>query len=116
MDRDTFQTVVLPLLTEDSFRVIIWLKQRQMLKSEVKCDSCENEMNWTKYAKSKDGYAWKCHTKDCAKFKSTVSIRTGSFFSKSRLMLQTWVHVMYMWSERIGESKQVVKLVFLRRP
>lgn len=105
MDCDTFKTVVLPLLTEDSLPVINWLKQRRMLKSEVKCPSCDSEMNWTKYAKSNDGYAWKCQTKDCAKYKSTVSIRTGSFFSNSRLTLQTWVHAIYMWSERIGESR-----------
>ncbi len=46
---------------------------------------------------------WRCQVKDCVKYKSTQSIRLGSFFARSRISLQKWVHVMYLWSERHGE-------------
>lgn len=56
------------------------------------------------YAKTKDGYAWKCQNKHCTKYKSTITIRFGSFFTKSNLSLQSWVHAMYLWSERVSET------------
>ena len=40
-----------------------------------------------------DGVSWWCRT--C---KSRKSIREGSFFSKSRLTLQKWLILMYMWA------------------
>ena len=104
MDRDTFKTVILPLLGEDCLQVINWLKQRKLLQRELKCPTCDQQMNWTKYAKTKDGFAWKCQNKYCIKYKSTITIRYGSFFTKSNLSLQSWVHAMYLWSERCSET------------
>ena len=110
MARNIFQDVVLPLLSDNSSNVIRWMQQKKLLKSEVKCDSCAAWMNWTKYSRSKDGFIWKCQQKDCLKYKSTKSIRIGSFFARSNIALQRWIHVMYLWCERIGEraaSRQV---------
>ena len=50
MDRDTFKTVIHPLLGEDCLPVINWLKRK--LLSELKCPTCDQKMNWTKYAKT----------------------------------------------------------------
>ena len=43
---------------------------------------------------------YKTKNKLCPYFKSTFSIRKGSFCEKSRLTLQQWIHIMYCWSER----------------
>ena len=67
-----------PCLIDNSLPAINWLKQRTMLKNEVKCSSCDKEMNWTKYAKSNDG-KWKWQTKDCPKYKSTAPILLDRF-------------------------------------
>ncbi|XP_042238728.1 uncharacterized protein LOC121877180 [Homarus americanus] len=103
MPDNTFQTDVLPLLCENPLPVINWLKQHGLLKHEMHCQSCHNRMNWTKHSRSKDGFAWKCQTRYCKKYKFTATIRTGSFFSKSHVTLQKWVHAIYLWSERVGE-------------
>uniref|UniRef100_A0A0P4WJT7 ISXO2-like transposase domain-containing protein n=1 Tax=Scylla olivacea TaxID=85551 RepID=A0A0P4WJT7_SCYOL len=104
MAANTFETVVLPLLTEDPTPVITWLQQKELLRRAVQCEKCHNNMNWTKHSKCVDRVVWKCQTKGCTKYKGTTSIRTGSFFARSRLSLQKWVHIMYLWSERIGET------------
>ena len=105
MARDTFRSVVLPLLQEDPLPAINWLKQHRLLRSEANCGSCDSAMSWTKHAKCKDGYTWRCQTKGCVKYKYTTTIRTGSFFANSNLSLQTWIHALYLWSERIGEKQ-----------
>ena len=80
MARDTFRSVVLPLLQEDPLPAINWLKQHRLLRSEANCGSFDSAMSWTKHAKCKDGYTWRCQTKGCVKYKYTTTIRTGSFF------------------------------------
>ena len=104
MDRNTFLDVLLPLLREDTLPVINWLKHHNLLASEVNCADCGQKMNWAKYTKTKDGFIWKSQVKDCSKYKSTRSIRIGSFFANSNLSLQTWVHAIYLWTENIGEK------------
>lgn len=104
MAHNTFEDVILPLLCKDSIKVIRWFQQKKIIKTEFKCDSCANWMNWTKYSRSKDGFVWKCQSKECPKYKSIKSIRVGSFFARSNISLQKWLHVMYLWCERIGET------------
>ena len=76
-DRDTFKTVVLPFLTKKKFL---------------------SPINWFINT-------WKCQPKDCPKYKSTVSVRTGPVFYNSRLTLEIRVDAVYLWSECIGEAK-----------
>ena len=40
-----------------------------------------------------DGYSWWC--RNC---KTRKSIREGSFFSKSKINLQKWLLIIYMWA------------------
>ena len=40
-----------------------------------------------------DGYSWWC--RNC---KTCKSIREGSFFSKSKINLQKWLLIIYMWA------------------
>ena len=42
-----------------------------------------------------DGVAWYCHV--C---KTTKSIRHGSFFSKSKLLLQKWMLALLLWTRQ----------------
>ncbi|CAL4087952.1 unnamed protein product [Meganyctiphanes norvegica] len=87
--------------------VIRWLQQHQLLKSEMKCDSCEQFMTW-KYnhwdMKWKDKYFWKCENSKCSSVYCTKTIRAGSIFDGSRLFLKQWLLVMYKWSKNIGSS------------
>ena len=49
--------------------------------------------SWSKKSLS-DGVTW-----GCPKCKTTKSIRQGSFFSKSKLSLQTWLILIYWWAQ-----------------
>jgi len=91
----------LPLFCNDSFKVIQWLQRRQLLKSEVRCDSCYCSMRWSKNSHSNDGYDWRCQIKHCMKYKCSKSIRLGSLFANSRISLPKWFDIMYLWSERV---------------
>ncbi|CAL4124834.1 unnamed protein product [Meganyctiphanes norvegica] len=91
--------------------VIRWFQQRQLLKSEIRCDHCEHVMSWkteVEMKRFKEGFYWRCSNKSCPKNDSKKngvprkSIRPGSLFEKSRLNLKEWLHIMYKWSKNVG--------------
>ncbi len=45
-----------------------------------------------------DGVRWKCMDTTC---NTSKSIRSGSFYDKSRLTLQQWMIIMFFWAEEI---------------
>ena len=100
-----FEDIILNMLTSDSIEVINWLRGKNLLKSNVECNGCSTLMNLAKSSKMKDGYLWKCRQKNCRKFRSTKTARVGSFFEKSRLPLGKWIHLMYMWSEKMSVTQ-----------
>ncbi len=44
----------------------------------------------------KDGYKWWC--KAC---KTSKTIRTGSFFKKSKIPLRTWILLIHLWAYQL---------------
>lgn len=84
--------------------MIKWLKQIGLLRREVECEYCNQNMMWNKYVSSSDGYAWRCQVKECAKSARRVSVRKDSFFDKSKISLQDWVRSMYCWSSEMSEK------------
>ena len=102
MNENVFQDVILPLQDENATSVIRWMQENNLLRREMKCEKCNEIMNWTKFARSGDGFVWKCQNKECCAFKGTLSIRKGSFFNKSKITLQMWLHAMFLWAEGIG--------------
>ena len=83
------------LLGNDPLPTIRWFQARRLLARYLECEACGEALNWSHCAKSRtDQHAWKCQNRDCHLLKSTVSIRKGSFFARSKLSLQTWVHLM----------------------
>ena len=93
----SFQTEVLPFI-QNTELCVRELKTMGLLARSLDCLECRNPMNWTKYAKSKDGFGWKCQNPACEKYKYYVSIRTGSFFAQSNIPLTKWLHLIYLWS------------------
>ena len=59
------------------------------------CSCCNQAMKWSKDAHLSDGFRWRCNKRSC---RTQVSVRDGSFFSKSRLPLQQLVEMLYMWA------------------
>ena len=80
------------------------LKQLGLLNRDQRCPNCQEMCFWTKYSKSKDGWAWKCQTKLCQNYKNYISIRKGSFFANSNIPLPKWLHLMYLWATKASNS------------
>ena len=102
MARNHFQETIQPLLEENTSNVIAFMKEKKLLAATMLCNACQTPMNWTKYNRYRDLFAWKCQNKECIKFKLTKSVRCGSFFENSRISLQSWIHAIYLWCQRIS--------------
>ena len=74
---------------------IDFMKRRCLLAQSATCSACGTAMCWQKCSKLSDGYLWRCPRSACRK---KLSIRAGSFFSKSHLSLQTWLKLIYFWA------------------
>ena len=77
-----------------------WLAQRRLTKISVYCENCNTHFGLNSYQDAVDRYKWKC--KGCNK---RQSVRDGSFFSESRLSLQTLVCCIYGWSQNMQLSE-----------
>ena len=99
-----FNADVLPCLQNIEI-CIHKLKQLGLLNSDQRCPNCQEMCFWTKYSKSKDGWAWKCQTKLCQNYKNYISIRKGSFFANSNIPLPKWLHMMYLWATKASNKQ-----------
>ena len=75
-----FNADILPRLQNIEIR-IQKLKQLGLLNRDQRCPNCQEMCFWTKYSKSKDGWAWKAQKKSCQNYKNYISISKGSFLS-----------------------------------
>ena len=94
-----FNADVLPCLQNIEI-CIHKLKQLGLLNRDQRNPNCQEMCFWTKYSKSKDGWAWKYQTKLCQNYKNYISIRKGSFFANSNIPLPKWLHLMYLWGTK----------------
>ena len=99
-----FNADVLPCLQNIEI-CIHKLKQLELLNRNQRCPNCQEMCFWTKYSKSKDGWAWKCQTKLCQNYKNYISIRKGSFFANSNIPLPKWLHLMYLWATKASNKQ-----------
>ena len=83
------------LFGEETEVVIDFLKERGLLASEKTCQRCDTEMRFSVKASLNDKFVWRCKRKGC---KTNVSVRDGSFFTKSKLSLNKLLHCIYLWS------------------
>ena len=79
-------------LTKNVKDILKFLRDKGLLYKEIKCEGCNCEMTIIKHIMCKDSEVFRCN-----KYKSTKSIRTGSFFN-CRLKLKQILLIMYFWS------------------
>ena len=72
--------------------LIDFLQQKHLLASSMVCSRCNTAMTLRQKSDISDGSIFRCGS--C---KTTKSLRTGSFFSKSKLTLQQWLVLLYWW-------------------
>ena len=84
--------------------IIEFLKRKGLLRSDMACVYCDISMTWVKCAKINDGFRWKCMNKTCSKYKTTLSIRTGSPFNDLHSSLKDIILGVYRWSTEASEK------------
>lgn len=67
------------------------------LKGEVTCIHCCTQMQLGEKLNKKDGYRWICYNKACEFYKTTISLRNGSFFSDFKASLRDLCTIIYCW-------------------
>jgi hypothetical protein len=81
---------------QDLDRCIAWLAKRQLIANSKICANCQIPCTFQSHKHSIDGKRWHCS--QCNRF--SVTIRAGSFFSKSHLNLKNLIMLMYWWSQQ----------------
>ncbi|XP_074606421.1 uncharacterized protein LOC141859458 [Acropora palmata] len=79
------------------------------------CQQCSRRccnMELTETTQVKDGCMWRCTNKRCRMW---LSIRSGSFFEGSNIMLSSWLHLMFLWAIQISGSR-IARLTSLSKP
>ena len=95
--------------------VVVVLRRKGLLLTSMTCSSCHGLMiQRKKKSQNRDGLVWQCNRRHCAKFKSTISIRTGSFFEKFKISLKNVWFVIAYWLEDF-KCFEVVKALNLEK-
>ena len=89
--------------------LVQWLQNDGLLKRNIQCIACGSFLTLTAI-NDRDKMGWRCFTYGCDKRNHTVSVRTQSFFSGSKLTLKEQVLLVLFWSETIS-NKQVSRLL-----
>ncbi len=108
MDRQFFARVVQPLVADPDPRPTIdFLKNHGLLRRDQDCSHCGMACIWVPRISLKDSFGWRCMNKNCTHYKSYLSIRTGSFFAKSHIPLQKWLHLLFLWCNKELQGQSV---------
>ena len=87
-----------PLVYGKDYKAIISYMQRKHLCSRMNCSICGSPMEFktrTQRKGSLDGYTWRCTDSHCRTMKT---IRSGSFFEKSKVSLDKWLLLIHHWA------------------
>ena len=68
---------------------IKWLMDEKLIASKQKCERCGEEMSLVECNDRSDGFRWECRKQVKGRHhKFTLSIRKGSWFEESNLMIK----------------------------
>ena len=95
------------ICSDDRMDVINYLMSVGLLTKSRSCPTCSLEMVLGQKKQLNDGFAWHCVKSKCGS-RSYHSVREGSYFSKSKLPLDKYIHLFYLWSQDI-QSKDVAE-------
>jgi len=76
-----------------NFECMQWLAARRLIANSRMCIACVVPMPLIADADRSDGYVWRCRRCRCK-----VSVRSGSFFERGHLSMQTITAFVYLWS------------------
>ena len=80
---------------DELLKCIQWCARHRLIANSKVCPNCASPMAFKPQPDKNDGFTWRCSLARCRK---RVSIREGSFFSKSHLPLWKVVRFLYLWT------------------
>ena len=99
----SFSTDIAPnvIFSKDPTAVIDYYVQHKLPGDVCNCPTCQSSMEMVTRptTSAKDGFGWRCATQRCPKRRTYRTIRAGSFFERSRITLDKWLYVTYLWSQ-----------------
>lgn len=99
MARELTQHEMLVLFRQmDVGQHVSYLRSKELLLSQLPCSTCGIEMS-ERPKRTVDGCCWVCDNRACAKYRSTKSIRHGSFFAAFKLPIIDVFSVIFLWAE-----------------
>ena len=115
------------IISKDPTAVIDYYVQHKLLGDVCNCPTCQSSMEMVTRptTSAKDGFGWRCANQRCPKCRTYRTIRAGSFFERSRITLDKWLYVTYLWSQgtkvnsverqvQIGEKTVIQMFQYLR--
>lgn len=92
-----YTNIIEPLLNGNTYNLILFLQNKGILKRIVNCEACNLSMTMKKYARNKDGYAFRCMNKECTDYKNYVTIRRNSFFDNFTIPINVVLKLIWRW-------------------
>lgn len=93
---------ILEPIIKDSIEIQIeFFRELGLLRNAMSCMHCDTSMTEVLCHKIKDKYVFKCQNKECVKFKTTKSIRHGSFLEHFNIILADVLKLLWKFSQEI---------------
>ena len=94
-----------PLIFGSYEECLMYYARQRLLASQAHCRLCGTTMDLKKRPSVKDQFSWRCTNSSC---RTWLTLRHGSFFEKSNLDLQKWLHIIFLWSADASQ-KQIIE-------
>ena len=117
-----FQDELAPVIVGADRRAVLdYYFANDLLAPRKSCPTCFADMKLVSRSQLSDRFAWHCKNFQCGS-RSYHSVRADSFFARSRVPLQKYIHMVYLWAqnspvktaaETLGVSRQCVQQHFL---
>ena len=94
-----------PLIFGSYEECLMYYVRQWLLASQAHSRFCGTTMDLKKWPSVKDQFSWRCTNSSC---RTWLTPRHGSFFEKSNLDLQKWLHIIFVWSADASQ-KQIIE-------
>lgn len=85
-------------LTESPEKAVNFALARNLINDKKRCKRCKSRMKISKNSRLIDQVEWMCKNSKC---KAKTSIRTGTFFERSKLDIADILQICFMWSKNL---------------
>ncbi|KAI4292793.1 hypothetical protein PAPHI01_2067, partial [Pancytospora philotis] len=107
-----WETLFEPLANASLLELIKQLQSLKLIHADMKCPHCPTYMCLRPRASVCDKYVWECRNYECAKYRTTLSVRYGSVFSSSKVNMYRLFKLICLWAKEISinDARQFISV------